>query len=175
MPRKKNGHDFSKYNSQPRVSLRKDVARFLAYGREHAPGVFFTYPEVVQRVAGYKSRPSIKSKEVEAVRGTIGEVRRILMEEHGCGVITDPLAGVRATVDDADLLSSQMVKSATRLRSAQDMFVRTSQLVDVNKVPNTAELTPLKNWFKGAVTSVVKSIGSTDFAAKLLPPKRDAE
>jgi hypothetical protein len=173
MARKNGKPDFSNYKHEPRASLRHDVVRFIVYARKHAPGAFISYPELVQRVSGYPRPPRIDSHEVEAIRRNISNVRKTLMNEHGCGLLTDPLMGIRATVDSGDLLASQMVKSATRLRSAQDMFTRTSHLIDPQLIPNTPEFQALKAWHKTSVLPVVKAIAATDFASKLLPPKKE--
>lgn len=96
-------------------------------------------------------------------------VRHILMKDHGCGLKTDPVLGMRATVDDNDLLATQMVSVSKRLRSTQQMFTATSDLIDDNKLTSGA----LKSWYKANVVPVVRAINTTDFTTKLLPPKKD--
>jgi len=175
MARKNGKPDFSNYKHEPRVSLRHDVARFIVYARKHAPGAFISYPEVVQRVNNYPRPPRIDSHEAEAIRRNISAVRKTLMDEEGCGLLTDPLMGIRATVDAVDLASTQLIKAGIRLRSAQDMFVRTNDLVDPREIPNTPEFHALKTWVKTSVAAVVKAISATDFATKLLPPKKEED
>lgn len=176
MPRLKPSRpDFSGFKPDPEVSVRQEVARFMWYARKVAPGVFVSYPEIAQRVYGRSKPFRIDSHEVKTIRSTLSYVRNQLMTEHGCGLTTDPIAGMRATANDGDLLREQVVKTATRLRSAANMHARTSDLVDIQNVPNTPEFAALKSWHKTANMPVVKAIMSTDFATKLLPPKRDGE
>lgn len=165
--------DFSAYVSKERESLRRDVARFLLWARDKHPNVFISYGEVCQRVHGYARSPGLRSKEVEAIRNVSASVRRILMTEHNCGLQTDAALGMRATTDDKDLLTTQMVKVAKRLRNTQQMFTATADLIDVNKIENTPENRPHIEWYRKSVAPVVKAITTTDFTAKLLPPKRD--
>jgi len=176
MARNNGSPDLSKYKHEPRTSMRRDVTRFLMYAREHAPGAFISYPEVVQRISGYPRPPRIDSHEVKAVRSVVSAVRKALMEEHGCGLVTHPLAGIRATKDAADLAATQLVKAGIRLGSAQAMFVLTHGLVDQKEIPSTTpELRTLKTWVRTSATAVVKAIVTTDFAAKLLPPKKEED
>ncbi len=175
MSRKKPGRpDLSGYKHEPRVSLRHDVMRFLLYARKHAPGVYFSYPEIVQRVNNYSKMPRIDSHETEAVRRNISGIRKMLLDQDdSCTLITHPILGMRATVGDGDVLATQMPKVAIRLRSAQDAFTRTSNLIDPRLIPDTPEFRVLKPWFKTGVLPVVKAIATTDFSAKLLPPKKE--
>lgn len=165
--------DFSGYVNPGRMSLRQDIVKFLLWARNKHPNIFVSYGEVCQRVHGYARSPGLRSKEVEAVRNSSAAVRKILMTEHGCGLQTDAALGMRATTDDADLLTTQMVKVARRLRTTQKMFTATSDLIDVSKVANTAENRPFTDWYKKSIVPVVRAITSTDFTAKLLPPKHE--
>jgi len=166
---------FARYIPVLGVSQKAQIVSFLLYAREHAPNVFVSHAEVTQRIKGYPKAPNPKSLEVDSVRGAMSGVRNALMEDHQCGLDTDPIYGVRATTDTADLLKTQMVKVARRFKGQQAMFTRTADLIDPRKIPNTPEYKGLKTWFNTSVQPVVKAISSTDFAAKLLPPKREEE
>jgi len=166
---------FASYVPVTGVSQKVQIMTFLLYAREHAPSQFVSYAEVTQRIKGYPKAPNPKSLEVDSVRGAMSAVRVALMEEHQCGLDTDPIYGVRATTDTGDLLKTQMVKVARRFKGQQAMFTKTADLIDPRKIPNTPEYKELKAWFNTSVQPVVKAISATDFAAKLLPPKRDGE
>jgi len=165
--------DFSEYEIAGRVSLQQDMVRFALWAKEKHPGIFVSYREVCQRINGYQRLPGPKDKQVEAVRRATSRVRRLLIEQHGCTLITDPVLGMRASVNSAEVLEDPLVRAAGRLRSAQEMFRLTADLVDTKEVPNTPEYKPLKEWYSASVIPVVKSITTTDFAKKLLPPKRE--
>lgn len=165
--------DFSSYKPGPRESIRRDAANFLVWARDKHPGVFISYGEICQRIGGHKKKPGTKNYEVIALRAAASPIRKLLMAEHGCGLKVDSTLGMRATTDDADLLKTQMVGAAARLRSSQRMFTATSDLIDIDRVASTAENKPYADWYKKSVLPVVKSIATTDFTAKLLPPKRE--
>jgi len=166
---------FASYIPVTGVSQRAQIVAFLVYARENCPNEFISYAEITQRIKGYPKAPNPKSLEVDSVRGAMSSVRETLMDHHGCGLESDPIYGVRATTDTGDLLKTQMVRVARRFKGQQAMFTRTADLIDPRKIPNTPEFKELKAWFNQSVQPVVKAISSTDFAAKLLPPKRDPE
>lgn len=165
--------DFSSYNNMPRESMRRDIVRFLLWARDRTPGVFVSYSEVCQRINGYARAPGPNTREVQMIRSAGSAVRKILMTEHHCTLLTDPVGGMRATVDKhggVDVLQGQMVKAGGRLQSAQKMFTLTAGLIDISQVPNTAENQPLITYYKGGVVPVARAIEVTNFSAKLLPP-----
>jgi len=176
MSRKAGRPDLSNYKHEPRVSLRVDVARFMMYARKHAPGLFFSYPEIVQRINNYSKLPRIDSHEVESVRKNLSGVRKILLSQEGddsCTLITHPVMGMRASVGSSDVLATQMRKVAVRLGSAQAAFTLTNDLIDPREIPNTPEFAELKAWHRNSIMPVAKAISATDFATKLLPPKKE--
>jgi len=167
---------FAAYVPVTTVSKREKITLFLVYAKEVAPDAFVSYEEITQRIYGGAKAPGAKSLEVQGVKNTMSSVRRSLMAEpYLCGLATDPIYGARATTGDGDLLETQMVRASRGLKSAQSMFTGTADLIDPRKIPNTPRYKELKTWFNQSVQPVVKAISSTDFAAKLLPPKRDPE
>lgn len=163
--------DFSGYQNPNRVSVRRDVVAFLVWARDKHPGVFVSYAEITQRINGFQKRPNSNNGEVLAVRRASTGIRTILLAEHGCGLVTDPALGMRATVDDTDLAATQMVKVAGRLRSAQRTFTATSDQIDARKIQDDT----LRKWYTSGIVPVAKAIAATDFATRLLPPKKDEE
>jgi hypothetical protein len=159
---------FRDYKAITGVSRREKVVQFLLWARAKHPDVYVPYPEIVQRINGYPKAPTYNNQEVIAVRNSMSNVRDSLMHPHGFGLSTDPVLGVRATTDDDDLLKKQYIKSCARVRSAQNMLLRTHALIDPKKLSDSPE----KTWFVNNAMKVVKVIAASDFSQKLLPPKK---
>lgn len=171
--RKNHGLDIAKYTPDTKLSLTQRVAHYLDWAAGEFPKQFTNYNIVLKAIMGYARTPTLGSEEVESLRRNIGRVKQIMVKQYGREVVSAPGLGIRATVDDADTLTTALPRKITRLHSAQRAASATAELIDVSKVPDTAEMKPWKRWFSQDVKSALKTLTSPEMERKLLPPMQE--
>jgi len=164
--------DISTYEFIPEMSQTKRVAHFLDWAAKHMPKEFLPYNVVLKAISGYKHLPRLESKEVEFIRSAITRVRKVLLATYHRGTVTMPGIGVRATVDDADMVVHDVAKKGQRVTSAMNAFTASVNVVNVANIPKTAEMAPYQKYIRQA-KEVVGLFGSQEFLQKLLPPKTE--
>jgi hypothetical protein len=167
MPAKKNG---AKYEVDQGLSKVQRAAHFLNWSALHHPGTYVPFNELLRSIQGYERKPQLKSEEVEHLRKNGSAIKKALWENYKREVISLPGVGIRASTDDADVLTNVVPKRASRLQSAKNNFVKSVTNIDPTKIPNTPALKPHKDWLQKEIKDLVKQIGSAEFERKLLPP-----
>lgn len=162
--------DISKFETNHKLSIPHRAAQFLDWAAKNYPHQYTPYNLLLQAVMGYDRTPKLKNAEVERLRNASGRIRMLLVDKYARDLVVQPGLGPRATVDDADKLKMVMPKKAARLQSARISFVSTANSIDTKTIPNSPELSTLKDWFGRSVKDVVRQIGSKEFERKLLPP-----
>lgn len=146
------------------------VAYYLNWAANEAPHQYQPFNEIVSQINAYGKLPRMNNDEVEAVRGGMHTVRKILQQQYDRDLDVAG-GGARATVDDQDTAAVVLPKKMKRLRSARNGVIATHGLIDPNKIKNPA----IKAYLTKSVSAVVKMIGTDDFEKKLLPPHNEDE
>jgi hypothetical protein len=161
------------YEIQVKMSKPQRAAHFLDWNAKHSPGDFVAYNELLKAITGVGRMPQLKSQEVEHLRRNGYAIRKHLFEKYGRELVSLPGVGVRASIDDADVLKNVVPKKATRLQSARVGFIKTVSHIDQKNIPDTAEMRPLKGWLTHQVKDIMKQISDPSFERKLLPPSSE--
>lgn len=168
---KKNG---AKYEIILKMTNGQRAAHFLDWNAKHKPGEFTAYNLLFKQITGVGRTPQLKSEEVEHLRRHSQTIKKVLFDTYGREMISLPGVGVRASIDDADVLKNVVPKKASRLQSARVGFLKTVSNIDQKNIPDTAELKPLKSWLNREVRELVKQISAPEFERKLLPPAAES-
>ena len=152
------------------MSRNQRAADFLAWAADRAPHEFIPYNVVVRHINGYGYTPRLNSDEVEGLRKRMGGVRNILLRKYKRGMVSLPKVGVRATVDDADMVQTEVAKKSSRVQSSVVSLERSVQVVDVASESFVAMDSSWKDWFKKNAKDVVKQMHTNDYLTRLLPP-----
>ena len=164
--------DLHHYESDQSQSMTRRIAHFLDWAAENMPKEFLQYNVVLKAVMGYRHLPRLETKEVEFVRSAITRVRKVLLSVYKRGTVTMPGVGVRATVDDADMVIHDVSKKGQRVQSAVNAFTASVNVVNVANIPKTPEMAPYQKYIKDA-KAIAANFGSPEFLQKLLPPKTE--
>lgn len=165
---------FEEYVFDSEMSQPKRVAHFLDWSAKHMPRQWHQYNLVLKAINGYKGLPRLDSKEVLALKDTMSRVRSILLTVYKRGMVTARGVGIRATVDDADLLVHDVSKKGKALGTAISKFTEVVNLVNPANIPKTKEMAPYLPYLKQA-KDVVATFGSPDFLQRLLPPQTEVK
>lgn len=144
------------------------IAAFLDWWAQRHPYDFSAYNELLKAIEGYKHLPRITSDEVDSIRSRVRSAERILLSKFGRVAIRNRGLGIRASVDDEDMLRNKQVDRVVKIRQSIEKAIDLDKRIDLAKVPNGA----LKNWYiRGGVRGILSQVGSQEQLQKLLPPK----
>lgn len=155
------------------MSLAHRAAHCLDWAAQHYQKQYIPYNVLLKGIQGYSRLPLLNSDEVMTLKRAMSRVRNILGDIYGRELDSQPGIGVRATTDDADALTIALPKKMSRFRSAKNALQQTVNRIDPTQIPDTAEMRPWKQWFNRSVKDVLKTIGTSEFESKLLPPASD--
>jgi hypothetical protein len=156
----------SGYKRNEKLYLPERTADYLDWAAKRFPKVFIPYNVVVKGIEGYQKPPRSNSDEVMRMRRCVSKVRSILLDKYNRSTVSQPGFGIRATIDDEDMLKECVTRSAVRAQSAISGLVRISDKVNIAKVPDCPERT----WFKRDLKSVLA--GFDDTLRRLALPTR---
>lgn len=162
-------------------SIRGRIAEFLHWAMKKYPYQILTYEEVTQAIFGLGRAPQAGSKHVKSVRGQMSSSGKLLMEKYKTSLVTLRGVGVRAAVDDADILRESVTKDAERHRQTAAKLMKTAGLVSPEALQQQLkelkgdpklkeELMELGKWFNESLSKYVKSLEKPLAATALLPP-----
>lgn len=162
-------------------SIRGRIAEFLHWAMQKYPYQIVTYEEVTQAIFGLGRSPQAGSKNVKSVRGQMSSAAQMLMEQYKTSLITLRGVGVRAGVDDTDILRESVTKDAERHRQTAEKLKKTAGLVSPEALEQQLktlkgdpklknELVELGRWFNESLNKYVKSLEKPQAATALLPP-----
>lgn len=93
-------------------------AAFLNAAADELPYRFFPKPLVAKVALGRSRTPDVKSDDVRnRLPSILQSAERILTKEHNREVYTDPVEGVRATVDANDLARTKHRRKRRRVKA----------------------------------------------------------
>ena len=156
-------------------SMLKRAAYFLNWAADRYPHEYIPWNWVHQAINGFKRTPAPDNTDVKRLQARSSAIRSHCVDKFGRTTDSHTGLGVRALVDDADVLKYAVPKQARRMESARVSFLTATALVNINKVPNTPALKPLKAWFNTDVKAIMKMIGGDNFSKRLQSPKDDDE
>lgn len=153
-----------------KMSRPARVAAALNYAAETAPGAILAYNVVLQMIMGYKHQPRLGTEEVKSLRGTMTAAGKILHEKYGRGKHAVPGVGVRATIDSADRLVTEIPRKRSIAGAAVNSLTKSMAAINIKDVPNTPELKEHRDWFLNNSKNVLDN--ANDLIKRLLPPKK---
>lgn len=126
------------YNTKGDSPSRR-LANLLHDGARACPGLFFPKPQVARHVLKLGRTPSedsddVKKRLASARSGANGYLARVYKRE----IVTDRLEGIRATVDDEDLLKNRHRPKRRRVQSAITSLKETDGLIDPKNLSPSA-------------------------------------
>lgn len=153
----------SKGFSSNEGSLPRKIAEFLVWAARQEPKRFITLPEVVRAVYGVTRTGADQEN---SIRRRLSGVNKILHDEFGVALVTQPRVGVRATTSDEDTARMALPKRMQRLDSARKAVVATTNIVDPRKI-NDPEL---RKWVEMGPRKVVNIMAGADFEKQITLP-----
>lgn len=174
----------NQFTTEEKAICRR-VAALLAWCAVKYPYQIITYEEVTQTIFDLSRLPPAASKHVKSVRGQMSSSGKILMENYKTSLITVKGVGVRAAVDDSDILRHSVTKEADRHRKTGEKLKKTVDLVSPDKLKAQTEglagdpvlreeMIQLSAWLNESVSKYVRSLEKPATAAALLPPPPEA-
>lgn len=157
------------------MALARRAAHCLNWCAENYPKQYIPWHWLYQAVIGQARTPKPEAKDVIALRKRSSSIRVYCYDMYGRTIHLHKGLGVRALVDDADVLEYALPGVSKRFQSSRNSLVKTTSLISARKVPNTPALRPLKQWFVDDISRILKQVGSERFAERLLPPAPDEE
>lgn len=157
------------------------AAAFICWVRDLYPYSFVTYEEITQAVFKLGRAPSSSAQYVKSVRGQMSSTSKILSEKHRTSLITLRGVGVRAAVNDTDMLEQSVTKKAEAHRRTGDALSKLARMIDPRTLQKEIEamgadpvrqknLLDLAQWFKDDLCSLLKTVNRPSHAKALLPP-----
>ena len=163
----------SEYEFVPSMSRTKRVAHFLDWAAKHMPKELHPFNIIAKAINGFKHLPRLDSKEADLIKSVSSSVRKVLLNEYKRGMVSVRGLGVRATVDDADMVVHDISKKGQRVTTAMNSFTASVNVVSVANIPKTPEMAPYQKYLRQA--KEVVGLFSQEYLQKLLPPKTEKE
>ena len=148
-------------------SIPHRTASAMNYCAEANPKELIPYPILYQMVYGLRKRPPNNQKEVVLFRKRINGAMKILHEKFGRGRYSVPGVGVRATVDSADRLTTEIPRKRSVAVAANRSLAQSMSAIDIRTVPSTPEFKEHKDWFVKNSKHILDE--SNDLIKRLLP------
>lgn len=174
--------DFAEYRTQLKEvegeALVQKIAHFLDWASETKPKEVIPYNQITRSVYDLKQMPRLMNNEVVLVQRSMSRVRAVLINKYKRSLVSVPGIGCRATVDDADIVTTELAKNVRRIEKDSQRVAQIYSLVDPAKLPSTEEFKPWKDWFhrQSGTGGLFKMIQSSDWSKRLaLPPAPEAE
>jgi hypothetical protein len=106
------------------------LADFLAAAVEQCPKRFFSKSICAKVAYGLGRVPASESDYVKKrLSGTVHGANAVMMRKHGREIFNDPIDGLRATVNDEDLMNTKHSLKRRRVQSAVASLRATDSLV----------------------------------------------
>ena len=152
------------------MTLTKRAAHCLDFCARMYPKQYIPWNWMLQAVQGFKRTPRIDNDAVMNLRHRSSGIRQVCIVTYKRTTDLHPGLGVRALVDDEDVVKYAFVKSMRRFDSAKNAMLQTASLVDVRKLPNTDEFKELKQWYVNDATKILSEVSASTFGKRLLSP-----
>jgi hypothetical protein len=163
-------------------TLSGQVCEFLHHMAVEFPHETILYEEIVQALDGLRSRPKPGNPRIKQIRNIISNARVVMRRDYNRDIVGVPGVGVRATVDDLDMVQTAAIRDAQRVDRAARKFDETVSMVNTEEFKLLAEHSPdptafkeLTEWFCNDVKSAVKHLRASVKDRKLLPAPPELE
>lgn len=144
-------------------SLPRKIAEFLVYAAKHDPKEFVSMAEVVRAVYGVTR---VGKDQEDGIRRRLTGVNKILHDEFGCALVSQPGIGVRATMSDEDAARTALPRRMKRLDSARKAVIATSKIIDPKKITDGQ----LRRWVELGPRKAVGLLAAADFEQQITMP-----
>jgi hypothetical protein len=151
------------------------IAFFLHWWAQKMPYDFIGYNEILKAVEKRSSLPRLDTKDVWALRDRLYGAKTVLRRDYKRDTVHLRGMGVRATVDDKDVLLNVAPRQTKVVERSIKRMADVDSMIDLKKVPDSPETRPFKNWYNRSVRGILKQIAAPEFTERLLPPKPDDE
>jgi hypothetical protein len=162
--------DFRTYKHNEGDSLPERMAHAIDWASAQFPKQWVALNVLLKAVMGYAHLPTMRSKEIDGLRGRTGRTREILRVKYGRGLLVGRGLGMRGTVGSEDAMKTAVVAATQRYASMSASLSKIATLVDISEVKATAENKPWIAWWKGDLHDKLKLLQSTDYLKRLAPP-----
>lgn len=122
------------YSVDPDQSIARRLAAFLHWAANTVPARAIPLQHAAKIVLIMPRVTGPDSREVQSIKSAIPRARKILLEEYKRGLVSVSGMGIRATIDDDDLVQEQVEKDSRRVVSAHEALSRSSAAVKMNKI-----------------------------------------
>jgi hypothetical protein len=156
------------------LSRAARLAFILDWWATVAPFEPIDYSELLKLMEGYSHWPRKDNKECRKVAGQLTLAGQILETKYHRRKRVDRGIGVRASVDDEDVLKNFLPDDARTTSRQTKRFQQRVQNVNISKVPNTLENRPHIQWYRSDAQRIVKEMSEGDFATRMLPPSAES-
>jgi hypothetical protein len=165
--------NFKDYDPDMKASLVQRAANALDWAANNFPRQLVPYNILLKTIMGFGHTPRLGGNNVEELRSSMSRVRRVLRIKYGKGLVSEPGAGVRATVDSTDQLRTDVRKAAQRHHSSGQALTNAFSIVNMSEIPNTPENKKLLQWAKTGLREQLATIASPEFKKLLEPISND--
>jgi hypothetical protein len=163
-------------------SLSGQICEFLHQMAVEFPHETILYEEIAQALDKLRSRPVANNARVIQIRNNISIARRVMRRDYKRDIVGVPGVGVRATVDDLDMVQTAAVRDAKSVDRAARKFSDTCEMVNTEEfkllaaqTDNPEEFTELTRWWVNDVQVAVKKLRASIKNDKLLPQPPELE
>jgi hypothetical protein len=148
------------------VPLMHRVAHVLDWVARKAPGQVVPYNVIYKEINGLDVMPRMSNDDVQRLRARFAGLRGLLRKMYKRDLVHVSGVGLRATVDDDDVVRTTTPAAVRRYNSATEGLKSNAALVNVANLSEGRD----KTWFTRAVSPAIKALSSDDRLLKLLPP-----
>ena len=163
-------------------TLSGQICEFLHHMAVEFPHEVILYEEIVQALDKLRSRPASNNARVVQIRGNIATARKVMRRDYNRDVVGVPGVGVRATVDDLDIVQTAAIRDAKTVDRAARKMSATFDMVNteefkilVAQMENPKEFEELTNWWINDMSKAIKKLRSSIKNNKLLPAPPELE
>lgn len=160
--------DVSEFTVDQSLSLTHKIVEFLNWAALHRPHQILAYNLIWKAVTGEKRMHDLASKEADFVRSATSRARKILLQKYQRGMHSEKGLGIRATVDDADMVKTDLAVKGRRVQAAVGAFTASANVVNLKNIPNTPEMQRYMTFAKAAKRIAV-TFQTPDFIKALTP------
>lgn len=148
------------------LPLGHRIAYLLDYAAKKAPYNFVPYNVIYREINGLEATPRVDNENVAIMRKKLAGVRPLLQKLYKRDLKNLSGLGVRATVDDLDVVKTTTVTVVARVNSAHNALKANAALVNPNRLPEGSD----KAWYVRTVSPAIKALTDDPRMLKLLPP-----
>jgi hypothetical protein len=148
------------------LPLGHRIAFLLDWAAKKAPYNFVPYNVVYKEINGLEATPRTTNEDVTRMRRLLTSVRPLLQRTYKRDIKNLSGFGVRATVDDLDVVKTTTGAAVRRFNSAGEALKKNAALVNPSKLPEGSD----KAWFTRTVSPAVNALSNDPRMLKLLPP-----